>query len=100
VQPGACIAELHEKSVSPAGKFGFPVPTYDGDQLQVTAWDSSWPSFFGKLVKGVVDLEIQTDGHWKELENVVHRNVSHVVPKIAWSFGCRWKQDQAKLDTR
>ena len=37
------IADLHKSSVSPTGKFGFHVPTYDGKLPQVTDWDNSWP---------------------------------------------------------
>ena len=36
VQLGALIADLHKKSESPTGKFGFPIPTYDGNQVQTT----------------------------------------------------------------
>lgn len=79
VQLGACIAELHKESVSPTGKFGFFVSTYDGDQIQVIAWDSSWPSFFGKLLSGVLDLNSKMNGHWEELENILHQTIIHVI---------------------
>ncbi|KAH0538683.1 hypothetical protein FGG08_004758 [Glutinoglossum americanum] len=79
---GACLAELHKKSVSPTGKFGFHVPTYDGKLEQVVDWDSSWPSFFGKLLAGVLQSDIKTNGPWEELEVIVQRTLSYVIPRL------------------
>lgn len=41
VQLGEKLAELHKKSESPTGKFGFHVTTFDGKLPLNTTWDSS-----------------------------------------------------------
>lgn len=38
----ARVAEIHHKSTSPTGKFGFQVPNCHGKIPQVVEWDSSW----------------------------------------------------------
>ena len=82
VQLGSLIAELHRKSVLPTGKFGFPVPTYDGSQVQMTTRDESWPRLFVNLLKGIQELDWNTDGHWKELDDAPERTYTHVVPRL------------------
>lgn len=82
VTVGARLAELHQKSVSPTGKFGFHVPTYDGKLPQTVDWDGSWPSFFTKLILGVFKLDVEVNGPWKELEDVLHVVIKQVVPRL------------------
>ena len=79
---GKAIAELHRTSVSPTGKFGFHVTTYDGKLPQMVDWDSSWTSFFGKLLQGTLDLDIKVNGKWEELEEVVEKTVERVLPRL------------------
>ena len=82
VQLGPLIAERHKKSESPTGKFGFPVPTYDGSQIQVTRWDENWPRFFTNLLKGIQELDWKTNGHWKEPDNALDRTYECVIPRL------------------
>ncbi|MCJ1477256.1 hypothetical protein MMC13_005927 [Lambiella insularis] len=79
---GVRLAELHRNSLSPTGKFGFYVPTYDGKLPQTTGWDSSWASFFGKLLLGILRLDVEVNGPWKELEDVAIRVVEEVIPRL------------------
>lgn len=79
---GARLAELHRTSVSPTGKFGFHVSTFDGKLPQVVDWDSSWPNFFAKLIAGISKLDIEVNGPWKELQDVLDRVISHVIPRM------------------
>ena len=79
---GVRISELHKKSTSPNGKFGFHVPTYDGRLPQTVDWDSSWPAFFSKLLAGIARLDVDTNGEWEELATVLERTLSHVVPRL------------------
>jgi len=76
------LAELHSTSISPTGKFGFYVPTYDGKLPQITDWDSSWASYFGKLLTGILRLDIEVNGPWKELEDLAERVVNEVIPRL------------------
>ncbi len=80
LQLGRRLSELHKNSISPTGKFGFHVPTYDGRLPQVVDWDSSWASFFGKMLLGVLQLDLVVNGPWRELEEVVGRTVKEVIP--------------------
>ena len=45
VQLGALIAELHQRSVSPRGQFGFGIQTYDGKLPHNVEWNSDWTGF-------------------------------------------------------
>ncbi|MCJ1232159.1 hypothetical protein MMC14_000108 [Varicellaria rhodocarpa] len=79
---GAQIAELHRTSISPTGKFGFNVPTYDGRLPQTVDWDSSWTSFFGNLLRGILELDIKVNGKWNDLEEMVEKTVNIVLPRL------------------
>lgn len=48
------VADLHAKSSSPNGKYGFPVPTYMGQMAQYHAWTESWEEFFN-FINGTHD---------------------------------------------
>lgn len=74
------ISEIHRTSFSPTGQFGFHVTIYDGKLPLVTKWDSNWISFYGKLLEGVYNLEIQTNGHWKKLDDAMELTLDKVVP--------------------
>lgn len=79
---GAQLADLHRRSFSPNGKFGFHVPTYDGRLPQTVEWNDSWASFFANLLVGVLRLDVVTNGPWKELEDIVDRTVQEVIPRL------------------
>lgn len=79
VQLGKKIAELHRSSVSPTGKFGFHLTPYDGKLPLRAEWDSSWTSFFTKLLKGVHQLDAQVNGSWPELDDAMQLTLQTVV---------------------
>ncbi|KKY25010.1 putative vegetative incompatibility protein 4 [Phaeomoniella chlamydospora] len=79
---GAQVGELHKRSVSPTGMFGFGMPTYDGAKRQEIGWDPSWASMFAKLLKNAYEQDVKTNGIWKELEDVFDRTVSHLIPRL------------------
>jgi fructosamine-3-kinase len=66
----ARLAELHRISVSPTGKFRFHIATCHGKFPQFVNWDSNWASFFSKLLADILQLDLEQNGRWKELENV------------------------------
>jgi protein-ribulosamine 3-kinase len=82
VKLGALVADLHKRGVSPTGQFGFHIPTYDGWQPQEVGWDSSWTSFFSKLLAGVWKTDYDINGHWTELDEAMERTLSHVIPRL------------------
>ena len=82
VQLCSRVAELHRTSVSPTGKFGFHVKNCHGKIPQATDWDSSWSSYFTKLITGFFQIEISINGPWPEYETAFQQLVNHVIPQL------------------
>ncbi|KAF3352786.1 Protein-ribulosamine 3-kinase like protein [Verticillium longisporum] len=78
----ALLSTLHQKSVSPTGKFGFHVPTYAGNLPQYTAWESSWETFFAKSMRQALDLEIERKGPSEELDVLSRALFDKVIPRL------------------
>ena len=78
----ARLAEMHRKSSSPCGLFGFPVTTCDGKLPHTVAWEASWATFFAKLLRGVLKLDAETNGTWPELEAAAQQVISAVIPRL------------------
>ncbi|CAD6574318.1 MAG: hypothetical protein ASARMPRED_006658 [Alectoria sarmentosa] len=78
----ARMIELHRKSASPTGKFGFHVRTCNGRTPQATEWDSSWTSFFAKCMVHVMAEDFKTSRSWPEFERTGVRIVSRVMPRL------------------
>jgi len=79
---GSQLAELHMKSVSPTGQFGFHITTCHGRYPQVVDWDPSWTSFYAKFLKGTMDVARPLQTPWPEFERVSDRIISHVIPAL------------------
>lgn len=79
---GARLAEMHRKSTSPTGMFGFGIQTYDGARLQSVGWDPSWTSFFSKLLAEAYRQDAETNGVWPEMERIFARVQSHLIPRL------------------
>ena len=62
--------------------FGFPVTTCDGKLPHTVAWESSWAVFFAKLIRGVLKLDIETNGPWPELEEAAEQIITKVIPRV------------------
>ena len=78
----ARISELHQKSISPNGKFGFEVTTCDGKLPHMVEWESSWAIFYAKLLRGVLELDKEANGLWPELEAAAAQVISAVIPRL------------------
>lgn len=78
----AKIVELHRKSVSPTGKFGFKVWTCNGRTPQAVEWDDSWTSLFRKMMIHVLAEDIKANGRWPEYERVGKTMFSDVIPRL------------------
>lgn len=76
------ISELHRRSVSPTGQFGFHVTSYDGKLPLQVEWDSSWTSFYTKLLRGVYELDTQMNGLWKEFDDAMRITLEKVIPRL------------------
>ena len=82
VQFTARLAEMHRKSQSPCGMFGFPVTTCDGKLPHTVAWEASWATFFAKLLRGVLKLDAESNGTWPELEAAAQQVINRVIPRL------------------
>ena len=58
----ARLAELHCKSNSPEGKFGFHMTTFNGNLPQLGGWESSWETYFTKSMRLALELELKVKG--------------------------------------
>ncbi|KAI8633637.1 Fructosamine kinase-domain-containing protein [Xylariaceae sp. FL1651] len=76
------ISELHRKSISPTGQFGFHVTPYDGKLPLEAGWESSWVSFYTKLLRGVYNLDTEVNGPWKELDDAMAITLEKVIPRL------------------
>ena len=76
------LVQMHQASQSPTGQFGFHLNTCQGNLPQQTAWNPSWVDFYIQLVKGAMQLNRERNGVWKNLEQVVDRLITHVVPQV------------------
>lgn len=76
------LVRLHRSSVSPNGQFGFHVTTCQGRIPQAVGWESSWTTFFTKLLEHVMKLDFETNGSWDDLDRLERRIISHVIPRL------------------
>jgi protein-ribulosamine 3-kinase len=76
------LSTMHQKSVSPTGKFGFHITTYAGNLPQYVAWEDSWETFFAKSMRQALDLEIAVKGTSDELEVLSQGLFERVIPRL------------------
>lgn len=76
------LAQLHQASNSPSGKFGFDVQTCDGQVAHTVDWQDSWATFFTKLLVGVCEKDLVTNGPWPEMERATEQLVNVVIPRL------------------
>ena len=86
------LAEMHKKSQSPTGKFGFAVPTCDGKMAHTVDWEESWAVFFRKLLLGVCKLDLETNGPWPELERATEQVAAKIVPRLLGALQTEGRQ--------
>ena len=79
---GKKLAELHIKSQSPTGKFGFHCTTFDGKLPLSTTWDNNWTTFFARLMRDVYHLDVHVNGLWVELDAAVKMTLDRVIPRL------------------
>lgn len=85
-QLAAQMADLHNKSVSPTGKFGFHVVTCDGMISHTVDGGESWAVFCGKLLRGVCKLDIGANGDWLKMARATEQVNSRVIPRLLGSL--------------
>lgn len=76
------LAELHAKSFSPDGKYGFHVPTLQGTVPQFVEWIETWEDFFTKSIQLVFENEERSQGSDEEVQNLCKETLSKVIPRL------------------
>lgn len=65
----ARLADLHKRSLSPTGKFGFHTTTCHGKTQQLTdLWEDSWETLYRKQLSHVFDIDRRQQTPWAEYE--------------------------------
>lgn len=78
----ARLADLHQRSVSPTGKFGFHVATCHAKISQaVDSWEESWCVLFSKHLGHVMELA-RGLLRWSEFDAVCKLTLEKVVPRL------------------
>ena len=76
------LAALHQESISPNGKYGFHVITYNGDIPQKNDWHDAWEVFFSNGLKYIFKLSFQRGGLSKELDELMPELFRKVIPRL------------------
>jgi protein-ribulosamine 3-kinase len=76
------IARLHKESVSPNGKFGFHITTYNGNLPQDNTYADTWEEFFVKGFKHMLKLNVARGGPWPEMERLKDDMIEKVIPRL------------------
>ena len=76
------LAELHKKGISPNGKYGFPVPTFQGRIPQETSWTDTWEEFSSNSLKWMLAVEEAVQGVNTKMKKLSEALLEKVVPRL------------------
>ena len=79
----ARLAEMHQKSVSPTGKFGFHTTTCHAKLTQITdCWEESWSTLYQRQLAHMALLDSEKNEPWPESEAVCQLTLKRIVPRL------------------
>ncbi|KAF2810774.1 uncharacterized protein BDZ99DRAFT_487601 [Mytilinidion resinicola] len=79
----ARLADMHKRSVSPTGKFGFHTITCHAKLPQVTnIWEGSWSVLYQKQLAHMIRLDEEKNGIWPEFQQMCELTVTMVIPRL------------------
>jgi len=79
----ARLADMHRRSVSPTGKFGFHITTCHAKLPQITdIWEESWAVLYAKQLDHMIKLDAEKHGIWPEFQHLCRLTVEKVVPRL------------------
>ncbi|OBT47129.1 hypothetical protein VE00_03077 [Pseudogymnoascus sp. WSF 3629] len=82
VKLATLLAELHQRSTSPTGKFGFHISTCHAKMPQaVGTWEDSWCTLFSNHLRQTMDLA-RPILQWPEFDIVCRLTLEKVVPRL------------------
>lgn len=76
------LAELHQEGVSPNGKFGFPVVTYQGRLAQDPTWYDTWEEAFSRNIDIYFEHELKAQGPDEEIAHLREIIMKRVIPRL------------------
>ena len=76
------LKQLHQDSISPTGKFGFPVTTYKGYFPLDCSWCDSWGEFFARQFRAELTWEASVRGRNEEIEQLAKEMFAKVIPRL------------------
>ena len=79
----ARLAEMHQNSVSPTGKFGFHTTTCHTTVPQITnCWEEKWYKLYQKQLGLMVKLDVEKNGLWPEFKVLCDLTLEEVIPRL------------------
>lgn len=78
----ALLAQLHKNGVSPNGKFGFPVTTYQGRLPQETTECDTWEQCFSNGIEQFFKMEEEAQGFDEEMAALRKGIMEKVIPRL------------------
>ena len=76
------VARLHKSTLSPNGKYGFPVTTYMGPLPQDNRWCDTWEEYFVQGMRRMLELERNAQGSSSELDELAAKLYDKVIPRL------------------
>ena len=76
------LAEMHLRSISPTGKFGFQVAAVQGYIALKVDWNDNWTDFYSQLLANLIEQDADVSGRWPELEKVFDQLRKTVIPRL------------------
>jgi protein-ribulosamine 3-kinase len=79
----AQLADMHRRSISPTGKFGFHITTCHAKLPQITnIWEASWAVLYARQLEQMITLDIQKHGAWPEFQRLCELTIKKVIPRL------------------
>ena len=78
----ARLAEMHQKSSSPNGKYGFHLTTYNGNLPQDCRWTDTWEECYKNMLKRMFDLDEENRGLDEQLKGMANIILEKVIPRL------------------
>ena len=76
------LATLHQTTVSPNGKYSFPVATLQGLVPQFAEWTDTWEEFFSRSFGRLIENEEKAQGPNVEMQELVEAIFHTVIPRL------------------
>lgn len=76
------LSTLHQTSVSPTGKFGFHVTTFNGVAPLVNDWCDTWEEYFGRQLRADIQWLHGIRGPDAKFDEIAERFLDKVVPRL------------------